>query len=234
MGKRMQSTMLKVMHVLHDRPLVDYVVGTVEKSGIEKKPVVVVCADDPSVQNFLGDRAEYVVQKDRLGTGHAVSMTEEILKGKAENIVVLYGDMPFISPESIKRLIARHSERNNTVTMVTFTVPDFNDWRAPFNSFSRIIRGADGHIARDVQVKDATPSELEARELNPCIYCFKSDWLWENLKKVGTNNAQKEYYLTDLIQMAIGQGEKISSILIESKEALGINTKEDLETAHII
>lgn len=232
MGKRMQSTMLKVMHPLHNRPLIDYVVGTVEKTSVTTKPVVVVCATDPAVQDFLQNRAEYVVQHDRLGTGHAVAMAETKLKNKVENVVVLYGDMPFVSNESVARLMERHVERGNTITMVTFEVADFNDWRAAFKSFSRIIRGADGHIARDVQAKDASESELTIKELNPCIYCFDSAWLWENLKKIGTQNVQKEYYLTDLIQMAIEQGEKISSISIEPKEAVGINTKEDLESAH--
>lgn len=232
-GKRMNSTMLKVMHTIHGRPMVDYVVNTVEKAGLGK-PVVVVCATDPAVQDFLQDRAEYVVQADRLGTGHAVSMAEPALKGKADNVVILYGDMPFVSADSVKRLVARHVERNNTLTMMTFTVPDFEEWRAAFKSFSRIIRGTDGHIARDVQFKDATPVELEIKELNPCVYCFKSEWLWENLKQLKNNNAQQEYYLTDLISEAIRQGQKISSISIEPKEAVGINSPADLQSAETL
>lgn len=229
-GKRMGGTMLKVMHEVHGKPMIDYVVGTVEKAGLVK-PIVVVCATDPAVQNFLGDRAEYVVQVDRLGTGHAVSMAEPVLRDQVEGVVVLYGDMPFVSADSVKRLIARHQECDNTLTMMTFVVPDFAEWRTPFNSFSRIIRGADGHIARDVQFKDATSVELEIKELNPCVYCFKSEWLWENLKNLKNNNAQQEYYLTDLISEAIRQGQRISSIEIDPKEAIGVNSPADLETA---
>lgn len=232
-GKRMGGTMLKVMHEVHGKPMIDYVVGTVEKAGLAK-PVVVVCATDPAVQNFLGERAEYVVQVDRLGTGHAVSMAAPVLHEKAENIIVLYGDMPFVSAESVKHLVARHLERDNTLTMMTFVVSDFDEWRTPFNSFSRIIRGTDGHIVRDVQFKDATPAELEIKELNPCVYCFKSEWLWQNLKDLKNNNAQQEYYLTDLISEAIRQGQKISSIEIEPKEALGINSQADLQSVQNI
>lgn len=228
-GKRMGGTILKVMHEVHGKPMIDYVVGTVEKAGLSK-PVVVVCATDPAVQNFLGERAEYVVQVDRLGTGHAVSMAEPVLRDQVESVVVLYGDMPFVSADSVTRLIARHQERDNTLTMMTFVVPDFEEWRSPFNSFSRIIRGVDGHIARDVQFKDATPAELEIKELNPCVYCFKSEWLWENLKQLKNNNVQQEYYLTDLISEAIAQGQKISSIDIEPKEAIGINSQADLQS----
>lgn len=232
MGKRMQSTMLKVMHTLHGKPLIDYTVSVVENAGIEKKPVVVVCEEDPSVQNFLGERAEYVVQRERLGTGHAVAVAEETLKGKVEHVVVLYGDMPFVKAESVRALVEKHISRDNTLTLMTVTVPDFEGWREPFYVFGRIIRGADGNIVNSIEKKDCTEEQLKVTEVNPCIYCFKSDWLWENLKNIKNKNAQQEYYLTDLIQMAIEQGEKISSIPVEPKEAIGINTKADLESAH--
>lgn len=231
MGKRMNSTLLKVMHELKGKPLIEHVVGAVEKADLGRKPVVVVCNDDPAVQNYLDDRAEYTVQADRLGTGHAVSMAESNLRGQTDSVVVLYGDMPFVTAASIRQLVERHIERGNTITMMTVTVPDFEDWRAAIFSFGRIVRGANGHIARIVEKKDATPEELEIKELNPGVYCFKSEWLWENLKNVKNNNVQKEYYLTDLISMAIEQGEKISSISIEPHEAVGINSQEDLKTA---
>lgn len=229
-GKRMNSTMLKVMHEVHGKPMIDYVVGTVEKAGLAK-PVVVVCATDPAVQDFLGDRAEYVVQKDRLGTGHAVSMAEPVLKNTADHIVVLYGDMPLISPESIKRLVERHLERDNTVTIMTVTVPDYTEWREAFYSFGRIVRGQDGHIVRITEKKDASEVELEIKELNPGIYCFKNEWLLKNLSTLKNTNAQQEYYITDLIGEAIRQGQKISSISIEPKEAVGVNSPADLESA---
>lgn len=231
LGKRMNSTKLKVMHDLNGKPLIDYVVQSAEVAVLDTKPVVVVCNDDPSVQNYLHDRAEYVVQVERLGTGHAVSMAESALRGKVDHVVVLYGDMPLISSVSIKALVERHVVRDNTLTMMTVTVSDFNDWRSAFYNFGRVIRGSDGHIARSVEKKDATPEEREIKELNPCIYCFKSDWLWENLKNLKNNNVQQEYYLTDLVQEAIKQHEKISSISIEPHEAIGINTQEDLAQA---
>lgn len=231
LGKRMNSTMLKVMHLLNGKPLIDYVVGSVEDTGLIGKPTLIVCDDDSSVQDYLGSRAEYVIQRERLGTGHAVSVAEPVLKGQVEHIVVLYGDMPFVSSDSIRRLVERHVERDNLLTMMTVTVPDFSDWRAAFLTFSRVIRGADGHIMRSIEKKDCTPADLEITELNPCIYCFNSEWLWNNIKNLKNNNAQQEYYLTDLIQETIAQGKKISSISIEPKEAIGINSQDDLKTA---
>ncbi|PIR04324.1 MAG: hypothetical protein COV59_01670 [Candidatus Magasanikbacteria bacterium CG11_big_fil_rev_8_21_14_0_20_39_34] len=231
-GTRMNSDIPKVMHMLDGKPLVDHVVTHVEETGICEKPVLVVSSKHSYVQDHLGDRARYVVQSEQLGTGHATSMAREILEGKVEHVVVLYGDMPFVSSDSIFRLVERHVERENAITLMTITVPDFEGKYAPFYSFSRIIRREqDGHIARDVQKKDCTPEELEIKELNPCYFCFRSEWLWGHIDKLTTDNAQGEYYLTDLLQMAIDNHEKISSIAIDPMEAIGVNTKDDLEVA---
>ncbi len=233
-GKRMQSDRLKVMHEINGTPLVDFVVKAVERAGFSLKPVVIVCPDNPAVQNYLGDRADYVVQTEQLGTGHAVSMAESLFKDRAEQVIVLYGDMPFITTESIKKLAERQLERDNTLTMMTAIVPDFEDWRKNLMDYGRIIRGENGHIVKIVEKKDATPEELTAKEVNPSFFCFKADWLWENLKNLKNNNAQGEYYLTDLVKVAFDKKVKMSSIEIDSKEALGINTKEHLEIAQNI
>lgn len=229
-GKRMKSTLPKVMHELHGKPLIAYVVEHVESLGLTHKPVIIVSPKHVMVQDYLQVRAEYVVQPEQLGTGHAVSMAETLLKKHVEHVVVLYGDMPFVSSASIQRLVERHVERQNTITLMTFMVPHFKGVYEPFYNFGRVVRrGIDGHIARIVEKKDATETELQILELNPSVFCFKTSWLWKSLGSLKNNNAQNEYYLTDLIQMAIADGEKISSISIEPKEALGINTAEDLQ-----
>lgn len=235
-GTRMNSDKLKVMHELNGQPLIDCVVKSVENLDLEIKPIVVVCNEDHSVQDFLGNRAEYAVQKERLGTGHAVMSAENVLKGKAEVVVVLYGDMPFIKPESIKKLIDKHLEKNNQLTLMTAVVDDFEDWRSGLYNYGRIIRGgAEDHILKIVEKKDATQKELEVKEVSTCFFCFNADWLWKNLKLLkNDSNNQKEYYLTDLVQIAESEGEKMSSITIDPKEALGINTLEDLEKANKI
>ena len=234
-GKRMQSNILKVMHELNGRPLIDYSVGAVEGLGLEKKPVVIVCAEDDSVQKFLGDRVDYATQVERLGTGHAVAQAEELLRGKVSQVVVLYGDMPFVKTESIKRLIEKHLEKENKLTLMTVKVDDFADWRVGLYDYGRIVRDeSTGHIIKIVEKRDATPEQLEIKELNPAFFCFDADWLWENLRLLKNNNAQGEYYLTDLVGLAFAEGQKLSSVDIEPKEAVGINTKEHLETAQKI
>ncbi|MSU75137.1 MAG: hypothetical protein EXS55_01310 [Candidatus Magasanikbacteria bacterium] len=227
-GKRMQSALPKVMNELKNRPLVDYVVGAVEQAGI--KPVVVVSRRDNLVQNYLGERANYVVQEKQLGTGHAVAQTEAGLKDEG-HIVVLYGDMPFITTKSINKLIGEHTATQATITLATITVLDFNEWRSSLKDFGRIVRDASGGIIKSVELKDAIPEEAMSSELNPCYYVFESGWLWENLKKLKNENSQGEYYLTDLIGMAVSSGKKISSVAIDPKEAIGINTKEGLAMA---
>lgn len=230
-GKRMQSATPKVMSLLHGRPLIDYVVGAVEASGVCEKPVVVVSKKHRLVQDYLGNRASYSIQEEQLGTGHAVTVAEPTLKS-VHDVMVLYGDMPFLKPGSIKRLSAEHQQQGNVLTLVTVTVPNFANEYLPFRSFARLVRDQTGQVRRSVEVKDANEQELELTELNPCYYCFRADWLWPHVHKLENNNAQKEYYLTDLVQVAIDQREKISSIAIDSKEAIGINTKDDLELAN--
>lgn len=231
-GKRMQSELPKAMHLLRDIPLIEYVVRAVESLKI--KPVVIVPDDSDLVRNYLEKRADYAMQIERLGTGHAVSMAEELLSGHADHIVVLYGDMPFINFGSIKNLIDEHVSRGNTLTLMTVKTPDFFDWRAQFYDFGRIVRDENNNITRIVEKKDASPKELNIKEVNTAFFCFKSDWLWENLKNLKNTNAAGEYYLTDLVKIAFDTNERLSSVEIHPLEAIGVNTKEHLEKAQKI
>jgi len=231
-GKRMQSELPKVMHLLRDRPLIDYVVGAVESLKI--KPIVIVPDDSNLVRDFLDKRADYAVQTERLGTGHAVSMAEKKFNGNVDHVVVLYGDMPFINSRSIKNLIDEHVSRGNTLTLMTVKTPDFSDWRAQFYDFGRIVRDENNNITKIVEKKDASPKELNIKEVNTAFFCFKSDWLWQNLKKLKNSNAAGEYYLTDLVKFAFDTSERLSSVEISPLEAIGVNTKEHLEKAHKI
>ena len=113
--------------------------------------------------------------------------------------------------------------------MATVRLEDFRDWRINFVNFSRIIRDKDGKIIGDVQWKDATDAQIKIKEVNPCYFCFEAKWLWKNLEHLKNENAQKEYYLTDLIKIAVEEGEEIESIEIAPHEALGANTERELE-----
>lgn len=230
-GKRMQSDVPKVLHDLNGKPIISYLVDSVIKTGIDPSPVVVIAKDGEAVRKTLGENFVYVLQDEQLGTGHAVRCTEEVLRGNADAIIVLYGDMPFIKPETIVRLKELHEKSGGAVTMLTVQVPDFVGWRATFYDFGRIVRDAGGRIIKIVEKKDASPEELTIKEVNPSFFCFKASWLWENIKTLSPSNAQREYYLTDLIQKAIDGGEKIASFEVDPAETIGINTPEHLELA---
>lgn len=233
-GKRMKSELPKVLHMLGNKPLIEHVLDNAISSGLCDKPIIVVSARHTLVQDYTKEKAEYVIQHEQLGTGHAVAATEEKLAGLIDTVIVLYGDMPFLKAESIRKL-AKHQDQSSAVlTLLTTTAPDFTGWRRAFYAFGRIIRDAAGNIARVVDVRDASEKELEIKEVSTCFFCFKADWLWDHLKKLNKNNAQQEYYLTDLLKMAFDEGAKVESLDLDTKEAIGINSKEDLENINQI
>lgn len=233
-NKRMQMDIPKVMIPLGGKPLIGHVLDAVYAAGICRKPIIVVSEISPSrrlIQEYLKDKAEYSLQDQPLGTGHAVSCAKTPLKGRAQHVVVLYGDMPFITPSSIVRLAQFHREASVPVTLMTTSIVDFEGWRSQFAQFGRIVRERNGHIERIVEAKDATEKELQIKEVNPAYFCFRADWLWRQLRFLKNNNAKAEYYLTDLVEMAIERKEGVQSIEIEPNEAMGINTQEDLHYA---
>ena len=230
-GKRMQSEIPKVLSLLDGKPLISHLLENIEKSQTAStRPVIVVGYKREDVINRLGDKYTYVIQEEQLGTGNAVLCAHDVLKNETGNIMVLYGDMPHMSPETIFAIAEKQKNSNAVLTMATVTLKDFDEWRSGFYDFSRVIRDEHGVILRTVEKKDATEEELKILEVNPCYLCIRQDWLWEHLKNIKNTNAQKEYYLTDLIAMAVSEGASIASVSIDPKEAMGVNTKENLET----
>jgi bifunctional UDP-N-acetylglucosamine pyrophosphorylase/glucosamine-1-phosphate N-acetyltransferase len=152
------------------------------------------------------------------------------LKDRAEHLLVLPSDHPFVEGNTIKKLAEQQIKNSEKITVATIQLPDFKDWRSAFyKSFSIIVRDDKGEIVRDIQFKDATEEEKKITEVNTIYFCFDVKWLGENLSKLGNDNTQQEYYITDLLRLAYKQGEKIGSIQIDPHEALGANSKEELE-----
>ena len=228
-GKRMQSDVPKVLSLLHGKPLIHHLLENVKKSGVCENPVFVVGQKREQIIASLGTEHTYAIQEEQLGTGHAVLSSASFLEGKEGNIMILYGDMPHLSSETIQALAETQEKSNTVMTMATVQVSDFNEWRAGFFDFSRVIRDENGKIIRTVEKKDATEDELKITEVNPCYLCVKNDWIWDHLRNLKNSNTQKEYYLTDLIKIAVDEGIPIASISIDPKEAMGVNTKEHLK-----
>ena len=232
-GTRMNSDLPKVLTPLDGTPLVAHLLAHVGTVGFTHKPVIIVGYKAELVQQALGPKYRYVIQSEQRGTGHAVKCAQPLLLGRADDVMVLYGDHPLIDAETIRTIGSAHLAGNKPLTMATVSVDDFLDWRNGFLHWGRIIRDDAGAIIRNVEFKDASETERAVTEVNPSFFCFKAQWLWGNLEKLTDHNHQKEYYLPDLIQMARESG-GITDVAISPRTALGANTKEELAVLEAI
>lgn len=228
-GVRMGGDLPKVLAQVRGKSMIKHLLESVHQSGVDDRPVLVVGYKREMVMKEMGNRYHYINQDPQLGTGHAVNLAKDYLKDKTENIMVLYGDHPFISAQTIKNINEKHIKSNKKITLALAKLLDFKDWRINFVNFSRIVRDKNGKIIKDIQFKDASDEEIKVTEVNPCYFCFKAAWLWNKLETLKNDNAQKEYYLTDLIKVATAEGTEIESIEIEPYEALGANTQAELK-----
>jgi len=222
-GTRMRSDLPKVLHPLLGRPLIHYSLEAVEKASNEK-PVVVIGHHADEIRAALGDRARYVLQEEQLGTAHAVRQAEGLLRGSCDLVIVTYADMPLLRAETLQSLVQAHLAHNGPVTSTTVVQ---NDPRG----FGRVVRGEDGRVLAVVEEAQATPEQLQIRELNVGAYCFDADWLWDALPKVPLS-PKGEYYLTDLVAVAVAEGVSVQACEIEDiNETIGINNRVHLAEA---
>lgn len=226
-GTRMNNPEIpKVLVPLKGRSIVSYLLDIVQGDGF-LPPVLVVGYHQEKVREAFGSNVRYITQEEQLGTGHALSICQEELADTADIFLVMNGDHPLWTDETMKRLVAEHERSGAMMSLVTLET----DHEA-FSNFGRIIRDEEGKIDAIREVKDCTDEEKQIQEVNPALYCFNNDWLWQALKKVDTANAQKEYYITDLLEIATDEGQIISSVKASTwQETLGINTPEQLEEA---
>ncbi|MBI4098752.1 MAG: NTP transferase domain-containing protein [Candidatus Magasanikbacteria bacterium] len=227
--KDLGNALPKVLQPLQGKPLIRHLLDTVAGAPVVWPPVIVIGYQGEMVEQELGPDYTYVWQREQLGTGHAVLQARAVLEGMATDVVVLYGDMPRIGRTVIEQLVNAHRAHNNTLTFASATVPDFLDWRAGFMSYGRVVRNEQGAVARIVENKDASEKEREIREVNIGAACYRAAWLWQHLEKLRNDNAQGEYYLTDILAMALAEGERVETIAVDPRVALGVNTAEELQ-----
>ncbi len=221
-GTRMQSDLPKVFHDLSGKPMLQHVIETVQSLGISDIYVVVGHKKELIKAHFKNWPVKFVDQTEQLGTGHAVKMAEPFLKNFKGDVLVLAGDVPLLSKETLKNLIAFHSSNKASATDLTANLPDAGN-------YGRIIRDQSGRIVKIVEKKDATPEELKIKEINTGTFCFNAKDLFDSLNEVKSENAQKEYYLTDTIEILRRKGRPVFAFLAKDhKETLGVNTKEEL------
>lgn len=225
-GTRMKSELPKVLHPVAGRPMIEWAVQTAERVG-ERRPVVVVGHGREHVQALLQDRVDYVEQKQLLGTGHAVMQASALLRGQSESVIVFYADMPLLQASTLRNLTDLYTEhaQNPNLAFAMLTIE-----RADSQGFGRVVRNHAGEIQEIVEEVDCTPAQKLIRELNPGIYCFKSAWLWDNIVKIPISR-KGEYYLTDMVGIAVAQGCKVLTQRAPVDDVNGINTRVQLAHA---
>lgn len=224
-GTRMKSKLPKVAHRIMGEPLVGYVIAAAHEAAELDKLVAVVGHGRDQVIPLVEDSCEVVVQEEQRGTADAVNSCRDAFKDVEGSVVVLSGDCPLITPETIRSLIERR-EQSGAAVVVLSMIPD-----DPFG-YGRIVRTTAGEFQRIIEQKDCTPAQASITECNSGFYCFDAAYLFQALEKVSTNNAQGEYYLTDVIEIARHDGRVVEALVADdADECLGVNTRVQLAQA---
>lgn len=223
-GKRMKSKLYKVLHPICGKPMVGHVLRTVEQVRCERS-VVVVGHGAETVRSYLGDAAEYVLQEEQLGTGHAVKQAKDLLGSEQGSTIVICGDTPLVTPETLEGLLKLHESSKAAATVLTAHMDNPK-------GYGRVIRSEEGDVLRIVEQKDCSPEEDAVCEINTGTYCFDNAKLFGALEKVTNQNAQQEYYLTDVIGIMKEAGEKVLAYQTDDHaESIGVNDRLALSQA---
>jgi bifunctional UDP-N-acetylglucosamine pyrophosphorylase / glucosamine-1-phosphate N-acetyltransferase len=220
LGTRMKSATPKHLHPLLGRRMVDWVLAAAR--GVGAQPIVVVAS--PETRDGF-DGIDVAVQEKPLGTGDAVRTARARLDASSGDVLVLSGDTPLLTPELLHDLVETHRRERAAATVLSFEPPDPRQ-------YGRLVRDGTGRLARIVEASDATPDELELREVNSSIYVFAADKLWPALDRLEPHNAQGELYLTDALGFLVEDGEPVAvHLAADPREADGVNTRAELAAA---
>ncbi|MCZ8517545.1 bifunctional UDP-N-acetylglucosamine diphosphorylase/glucosamine-1-phosphate N-acetyltransferase GlmU [Paenibacillus filicis] len=223
-GKRMKSKLYKVLHKVCGKPMVGHVVTALENINTARTVVVVGHGAD-AVKSYLGDRVEYALQEQQLGTGHAVLQAKDLLESEEGLTIVICGDTPLVSEETLEGMVRLHQDKGAAATILTAEMDKPH-------GYGRILRDARGFVSSIVEEKDCTDEQRLVKEINTGTYCFDNKKLFEALSLVKNDNAQNEYYLTDVIAILASQGSIIEGyVMKEAIEAIGVNDRLALAEA---
>lgn len=225
-GTRMKSDLAKVLHPLCGKPMLSYVVETAKDVGSEKIVVIIGHQARSVEEKFRGQDLVFIEQKQLLGTGHAVLQARGRFSKYEGIVLILCGDVPLLKPATVQSLLNRHMATDASVTVLTTVLPD------PAG-YGRIVKGPGGEVLRIVEERDASAEEKKIKEINTGIYCVESPFLFKALKKINNSNAQKEYYLTDIVAAACQNNRRVSTLVAgDAREVMGINSLDELQMAH--
>lgn len=225
-GKRMKSSLPKVLHPLGGIALIEHVLRSAAQIS-PQPPVLIIGHGAEQVRAAVGERARYALQSEQLGTAHAVSMARPLLEANGGLVVVTAGDMPLITAQTLQQLVQMQRSADSALTMLTVILDDPH-------GFGRVVRSADGDVQAIVEEAVAPPEVLAIRELNAGVYCFDGNWLWQALQEVNLS-PKGEYFLTDLVEIARRHGRRVQALTVsDPHEALGINTRAHLAEAEAV
>jgi bifunctional UDP-N-acetylglucosamine pyrophosphorylase/glucosamine-1-phosphate N-acetyltransferase len=222
LGTRMVSQTPKALHRLSGEPLLGWVEAAC-RGAVGRPPLVVIGPEGDAARSLLPPDVRYVVQAERLGTGHAVRQAEADLRGRSQLVLIATADMPLVRVESLRRLIERQQANDGPLTLLTVTGVEAR-------GFGRVLRAADGAVRAVVEEAEASPDELGVGEFNASLYCAESAWLWDNLPRLKPSSSG-EIYLTDLVALAAAAGGAAAVAVEDPTEVIGINTREHLAQA---
>lgn len=222
-GTRMKSKKSKLVHKIYGKEIIRRAVENVKRAGV-KEVITVVGYQREQIQEVLGDSVKYAIQEEQLGTGHAVMQAAKLLEGKKGKVLILNGDHPIMRPETLKKLVDVSNTRGESATILTMVHDDILP-------YGKIIHDRDGRIQEIIEHKDCTVEQQQyIKEVNLGMYCFDIEELLKALKELKNDNAQKEYYLTDVIKIMYDKGLNTGSIVVsDNAEVLGVNDRMDLQ-----
>lgn len=222
-GTRMMSDKNKVMHEILGKPMIGHVVDNLDCCNIDTQ-VIIVGHDANRIKEYFNDRVQFAYQNEQLGTGHAVKQAD-ILKHNQGNTLITFGDVPLVQPETIQKIF-NAAKKYDLVVATTF----FDDAA----QYGRIVRDEQGDFLKIVEFKDANQHQKEIKEINTGIFCVNNELLFKHIEEIQNNNAQQEYYLTDLVEIFNKNNLKVGTVVIEdNSEVMGINTRIQLYEASL-
>lgn len=221
-GTRMKSDLPKVFHEILGEPMLTYVLNSVSELKPQPTLLVVGHKRDLIMDYYKDHDLKFVIQDEQLGTGHAVVMAKPYLEDFSGTVLIVAGDVPLLSAQTLRTLLKFHHQNHAAATDLTAVLADAGN-------YGRIVRNKAGEILKIVEKKDASPEELQIKEINTGTFCFNSEALFWALAQVRPNNAQKEYYLTDTLEILRQAGKLVLAYTADDpSETVGINTKEEL------
>ncbi|WP_420977327.1 bifunctional UDP-N-acetylglucosamine diphosphorylase/glucosamine-1-phosphate N-acetyltransferase GlmU [Bacillus vallismortis] len=223
-GTRMKSKLYKVLHPVCGKPMVEHVVDEALKLSLSKL-VTIVGHGAEEVKKQLGDKSEYALQAEQLGTAHAVKQAQPFLADEKGVTIVICGDTPLLTAETMEQMVKEHTQREAKATILTAVAEDPT-------GYGRIIRGENGAVQKIVEHKDASEEERLVTEINTGTYCFDNEALFRAIDQVSNDNAQGEYYLPDVIEILKNEGETVAAYQTGNfQETLGVNDRVALSQA---